>query len=169
MATPLFYLKKMRIGFFFILILAVTGCQKAHVFENVVPALPVETHVGKNTFGFNLNGQLWLPASKGPDGGPALSSYIQNNSFTLAANRLNQHITFNVPQVVSTGSYDLTASVNTAIFINDTARYTCTEGVMKVTYFDGQKGIISGVFSMKAISGTGDVVSIDEGRFDTTF
>jgi hypothetical protein len=151
------------------LIIAIYGCNKVHVFPNVTPALPQETHAGKNTLGFNLNGQLWLPNTKGPDAGPALSSYIQNNSFTLAANRLNQHITFNISNVNTTGDYDLTTDINTAIFMDDTTRYRCTEGTMDITYFDAQNGIISGIFSMKAISSAGETISIEQGRFDTKF
>jgi hypothetical protein len=169
MTVQLFNRKNFILSFFYICVLVACGCHKVHIFDNVVPTLPAETHVGKKTFGFNLNGQLWLPNSAGPDAGPALTSYLQSNSFTLAANRLNQHITFNIPNVTKTGNYDLTTNVNVAIFLNDTTRYKCTQGNMNVTFFDGQNGIISGVFSIKAVSHAGDEVTIDQGRFDTTF
>ena len=152
-----------------VLVIVNCGCHKIHIFPSVTPALPAETHIGKNTFGFNLNGQLWLPNTKGPDAGPALTSYIQYNSFTLAANRLNQHMTFNIPNITATGEYDLTTNVNTAIFWNDTTRYKCTQGTMNITFFDAQNGIISGLFSLKAVGPAGDVVTIDQGRFDTKF
>jgi hypothetical protein len=45
----------------------------------------------------------------------------------------------------------------------------CTEGTMDITYFDAQNGIISGIFSMKAISSAGETISIEQGRFDTKF
>ncbi|MDB5024103.1 MAG: hypothetical protein JWP78_1858 [Mucilaginibacter sp.] len=169
MTAKLFYHKTFVFGLVFICTLAIFGCNKIHTFENVAPTLPAETHQGKDTFGFNLNGQLWLPKSKGPDAGSALTSYLQSNSFTLAANRLSQHIIFHIPNVTATGNYDLTANVNVAIFVNDTSRYKCTQGTMDITFFDGQKGIISGVFSMKAVSSAGSEVTIDQGRFDTTF
>jgi len=143
------------------------GCKKTST--QIVPSLPAETHQGKNTFGFNLNRQLWLPQSKGVDSGPALSSSLQLNEFTLAANRLNQHLTFNIAHVTSTGTYDLTKDGETAIFVNDTVTYKCTEGAMNITYFDAQKGIISGVFSLKAESKSGESITIEQGRFDTTF
>lgn len=152
-----------------IIVIVTYGCNKIHICPNMQPVLPAETHAGKNTLGFNLNGQLWLPNTKGPDAGPALSSYIQNNSFTLTANRLNQHITFNISNVNATGDYDLTTVVNTAIFMDETVRYKCTEGTMDITYFDTKNGVISGVFSMKAVSSAGKIISIDQGRFDTTF
>jgi hypothetical protein len=40
---------------------------------------------------------------------------------------------------------------------------------MDITFFDWQQRIISGVFSMKAVSPAGDEVTIDQGRFDRTF
>ncbi|WP_426667395.1 hypothetical protein ACPPVU_15330 [Mucilaginibacter sp. McL0603] len=170
MKAQLPYPKNLIASLVFIFVIATIGCNKIHIFPKAVPpALPAETHVGKKTFGFNLNGQLWLPNTAGPDAGPALTSYLQFNSFTLAANRLNQHITFNIPNVTSTGSYDLTTNVNVAIFFSDTTRYKCTQGTMDITYFDGQKGIISGIFSMKAASPAGNEVTIDQGRFDMTF
>ena len=160
-------MKTYSLYLFLILLLLSMGCKK--IFTNPAPTLPAETHEGKGTFGFNLNGQLWLPKSKGIDIGPALSSSLQYNIFSLAANRGNQNMTFNITNVTAMGTYDLTTDSYTAIFVNDTTTYKCTQGVMNITYFDTQKGIISGIFSLKVISKAGDQISIDQGRFDMTF
>ena len=142
-----------------------SSCFKPKV---VPPSLPAETHEGKNTFGFYLNNQLWLPKSKGIDSSPALSCYIQNG-FSLAANHLNQYIVFSIYGLSSTGSYDLTASGNSVIFIDNADHYHCTKGLMTITYLDGVKGIVSGEFSATMVNDAGNVLTIDQGRFDTTF
>jgi len=152
------------ICFLFLVCLIGPGCKK--IYKQPVPVLPSETHTGKNTFGFNLDGQLWLPRSKGIDSGPALYFSPLLNGFTLAATRLNQHITFNIQNLKAVGTYDLTLE-NAAIFLNDTTQYKCTQGSINITYFDN--GIIAGVFAMKAQSKSGDSITIDQGRFDMRF
>jgi hypothetical protein len=158
-------MKLFLLGISIFVCIAFSSCFKPKV---VPPSLPTETHEGKNTFGFDLNDQLWLPKSKGIDSGRALSSSIQYG-FTLAATNLNQHIIFSIYGLSSTGSYDLTASGNSVLFIDNADHYHCTKGLMIVTYLDGVKGTVSGEFSATMVNDSENVLTIDQGRFDTTF
>jgi hypothetical protein len=158
-------MKGLKLYLLLFIFLTATGCGRKYI-EPVVPALPAETHTGKNTFGFNLDGQLWLPRSKGIDSGPALYSSPLLNGFAIGATRFNQYIDFNIQNVTAIGTYDLTLE-NAVVFVKDTTRYKCTQGSITVTYFDN--GIISGVFAMKAQSKLGNTIAIDQGRFDLRF
>ncbi len=55
-----FFLKSMKANLRLLLVfmVAISACKKDHINNQI---LPPETRSGKNTIGFSLNGQVWLP------------------------------------------------------------------------------------------------------------
>lgn len=76
-----------KLALIFIYFLSFSSCQKG---EDINPQLPPETQEGKNTFGFLLNGEVWLP--KDPDFNlyglsNKLYSFYNDSIFHLVASR----------------------------------------------------------------------------------
>jgi hypothetical protein len=144
------------------------GCNKS-IFPPPPPdALPAATQVGKGTIGFYLNGALWLPKAASFDN-PSFSTSVEFQILNLQANRLNQSLNLAINQLTAVGHFDLLLNHNSQVFRIGSVFYTCTEGYIDITTFDTQKRIVSGLFALKAKSDSGDLITIDQGRFDTTF
>ena len=142
----------------------VTGSCKKFYQPYVPPTtLPPATQEGKHTFGFDLNGAVWLPH---------FDNFLVN-SLTLMTNQISavrgdEIFTMDLGTATQPGVYNLTDPGRGASFHQGTVDYTCTQGTCVITRYDTSKGIVSGTFSFKAASSTGTVVSVDNGRFDLT-
>jgi hypothetical protein len=144
------------------------GCNKS-IFPPPPPdALPAATQVGKGTIGFYLNGALWLPKAKSLDY-PSFSVTFQSQILGILVHNLNQSLSLGVRNLTTVGQYDLLGNNNLAVFFDGATIYHCTQGYINITMLDTQKRIVSGIFALTAKSDAGDLVTITEGRFDTTF
>lgn len=144
--------------------LITSSCKK--LYQPYVPptTLPAATQEGKHTFGCYVNGGLWLP----------LSNKFSVNALTLMTNQITAArgdeylILYLGTNTTTAGVYNLTDPGRGAVFSQGAIDYNCTQGTCVITRYDTLKGIVSGTFSFKAVSSTGTVVSIDNGRFDLT-
>jgi len=164
------------------LLLLSASCKKEKS-KNPIDDLPPATQTGANTFGCLVNGKAFLPKGSGLGGPILLTQYVYDNGiYTLyisAFNKIN-----NNHKTISIEIKNIVLSNNTInILNNDSIKrgeyYTINSslidsyktnstntGKLIVTYWDYNKGIISGTFSFDAVNATGEKVEIREGRFD---
>jgi len=166
-----------------ILLLGLEGC---FLFpdEKKPAALPVATQVGANTFGFLLNGQVWLPA--GVIGGQSpnfTKSYDPNFNgkpeFGIICYRVNsstdiQNFGLYVYGINKVGAYDISVDSISSISFSNTFNNSCNFMYHDPTVF--RKGqititklslpIVSGRFNAKLYRKGCDTLEIANGRFD---
>jgi hypothetical protein len=155
-------MKRASILVLLIFLLSVSGChKKLYEADPVATTLPAATQEGKNTLGFLLNGQVWLPDSKNP-----LYPGIQPDVTNIHTVKGNQTLILNFSNNAVPGTYDMTKDGRSALFTKSGDRYDCYQGSLTVTKLDFDSGIFSGTFTLKLRNSTGDELSIDSGRFD---
>lgn len=151
------------------------------------PELPPITQEGKNTFGFLLNGEVWLPkAATYMYAIKQQASYYQGK-FILVGNRVGQdknideklNITLDAPVLWDTGTFVLKNPGKNAIgawYWNNIHGFeyktdSIHTGILHITRFDLEKRIVSGTFNMVMMGNenTPDSVIITDGRFDMKF
>jgi hypothetical protein len=140
--------------------------------------LPAITQEGKNTFGFLLNGEVWLP--KGGLLTPILDlsydpSYL-NGSFGIFANRYitsvdKMELTIGATGINKIGSYELSTSSKNIIYrdYNSNCYYyenTNISGTLTISKLDLTKKIISGTFNFILVKDGCKTITATEGRFD---
>ena len=164
---------------FLFMLLSLDGCL---LFPDPKETLPPATQTGANTFGFLLNGQVWVP--KGNDGYPNLSPYYDPNfngqpEFDISCYRYvstseRQAVGFFLRGISKVGIYHVMKgdSVSTAFFSAkcnyiyfDTTVYR--RGSIQITKFN--LPVISGTFDFVMCKTGCDTIKITQGRFDIKF
>ena len=171
------------IAFATIVVFSSPHCKK----EKISSVLPPITQEGKNTIGFKVNGQVWVPYFMCNIGanpcGEIDARYGPPNNFpqffSFGATKKTSHvysyisIVGNEPITTVGNKYD---SVNieyrtgngSSLGTSYSKSPFTTTGVFEITRIDQFNQIISGIFSFKLynVSGGLDSVEITEGRFD---
>jgi hypothetical protein len=132
--------------------------------------LPAITQEGRNTFGFLLNGEVWLP--KGPLLRRNLDiSFYDKGRIGIVAKRsiteknVDQYISISSENIENIGEYPLFVYYNDHIS-NCNFNERNIVGVLKVTRIDLNNKIISGTFSFKVEIPGCSTINATEGRFD---
>jgi hypothetical protein len=166
-------------------LLILTGCKKS------VDALPDATQTGANTFGLKLNGQYWVPQSFASINAPILNAQLSGsklNEIMITAQNFASEPTetqFNlyVNNITGPGTYQLneatgiypSASASYAYYVkrkinplNEWMTSAQYKGTVTITKWDMSNMVVSGMFEFNAgaIGGSGDAISVTEGRFD---
>jgi hypothetical protein len=141
--------------------------------------LPAITQTGANTFGFLLNGEVWLPK------GGLLSSILdltydpnyKNGSFGIFANRYLPNedkvkLTIGLTNVNKAGRYELNYE-NKNIIYSDSKSPNCyyyedisITGFVDITKIDLVNKFISGTFEFKLEKSGCPAINATQGRFD---
>lgn len=152
--------------------------------ETSPDVLPKATMEGKNTFGCILNGEIWLP--NGYDGTHNLivqyDPDFESGLFSITTYRYQgknndnrQTIAIYSDSLKSTGSYPLTLAGKQEAVFENWATPDCDfpqseqhfrDGVLNITRFDLQTGIISGTFEFTLARPGCDTIKATMGRFD---
>ncbi|MGC4023079.1 MAG: hypothetical protein QM734_14610 [Cyclobacteriaceae bacterium] len=152
------------------------------LFPEQKETLPPATQTGANTFGFLLNGKVWLP--KGSNGFPNLSpSYDPNfhgkptfgiSSYRVVSSSVFQNFGFYVNGIDKEGEFYFSSdSVASASFDNSSCEYfyhdstVYREGSIRITKL--ALPIISGTFDFILCKPGCDTIKITQGRFDFKF
>lgn len=153
-----------------------------------IQGLPPATQTGANTLGFLLNGKPWTP--QGNNGTANLSidfdPGIKNGYVSIAARQflpsniaqliigIRDSVNFSTPpQQYKIGRQHLGATLFTDTnhcrrMSDDVSTYS--EGYIKITILDHDRGIVAGTFEFKLFTPEcGDTIRITEGRFDMRF
>ncbi len=182
----------MKPGFYllglFLLFSVVIQCRKN---KNTSPVeLPPVTQDGKNTFGFKLNGEIWIPYSEcsfsGNPCGELFTDVYRTQpsemlpfSFSLAFakdEKDNTSTAFSI-QTKASGIYTIGNKIDslTILFTKPVGQlyynynYHGKMEKVEITKVDVANGIISGVFELTLYQSINDSVKITEGRFDLRF
>lgn len=187
-------MKAYLLPLFLVPLLLASSCKKDDTDPN---GLPAATQEGKNTGGFLVNGEPWLPKA----------SAVGNNPYTVSAaygplmyraHRLemsmfryqdvnnNQSLTLYLAYVRQPGTYQLNQDINTVVIskpfpshamysvssLGRTEFYTgsTAHGQVIITRLDTIARVVSGTFEAKLKEDGGpDSLSITQGRFDIKF
>ena len=180
---PCFYLLAL-----FLLFSVVIQCRKNK--NNPPSELPPLTLEGKNTVGFKVNGQIWVPYSECSfSGNPCeelFADVYQTQpsaalpiSLSLAFGREgdnNEFTGFSI-QTKTSGIYTIGNKIDslTVLFQKPVGQlyynynYHGKAESVEITKLDKVNGIISGVFELTLYQSINDSVKITEGRFDLRF
>lgn len=173
------------------------GCMKEKYVE---PTLPAATQSGLKTAGCQVDGRNWTPYNAGIFSDPALSASWrkQNNTGKFALRILFSRnddenntysqtgISFYVPDVRSTGTFELNQSADPTLSATNPAYATfeftapvpdqvyltgpTATGKLIVTRFDTVTKIVAGTFAYTAMERANTPpVRVSEGRFDLKF
>jgi len=170
--------------------LSFSSCFKPKFSEDPATTLPPITTEGKNTFGFNLDGVLWVPAGHtlslskilcvdyhGTGLGISIIRDSGNSSNTLQYDGFS----FGIQSLTAggVGTYNMTdpniyAHTVSLDMWNEQApsggvqvQYATVSGSVTISRFDAAANVVSGTFAMdvKNLS-TGVIRHITDGRFD---
>lgn len=171
-----------------ILVLILTSssnCKKAGLLGDKLPAA---TQEGKNTCGFLLNGEVWLP--KGDNGFPNLScdydETFMGGAFNVTGyryeNGANNSTNFGVASdsIQTTGMYKLNlrkTRTRYGVYCNlvTLCCYQWTDTIpnhnafLNITKLDKVNRIVSGTFEFALTTSGCDTVRITQGRFDMKY
>jgi hypothetical protein len=176
-------MKKQLFPFVYCIILAFLSCTKDDFQKDELPA---ETHIGANTFGCLVNGQLWV--AKSSSGSPAMNvDYFSATELNIFASRNN---IANVPVNSTLESITFSIkndSIKTKHFVLDDVlkrrgnfssdRYNCyyqttntSNNKLEITFHDVRERIISGRFELSfPAQGNCAAIAITNGRFDIRY
>lgn len=178
-----------------LLLLGLTTCKKDDTDPN---GLPPATQEGKNTAGFLLNGQMWLPKTSPLNAGnsPVGATYgpytqgvlrLSINLYRYQDDKNSQGINLNITRIRQSGLFQLNQSIDPFVIsgprphhglysiISPTPKrsfYTGDDayGQVIITRFDTVARVVSGTFEAKMREDGGrDSLSITQGRFDIKF
>lgn len=169
----------------FFMIFVISSCNK-DPYQDGTPELPPITMEGKNTFGFLLDGKVWVPYQDhiGIYSDPTKEIRLNVNSFNLNArlkrekNKVSQwiHFDFFAEDVgiyqIGKDSFDRWIFNDFEINTFNCDRFNCKpeNSEIHVLFLDRSKRIISGTFYFKDITNDcGDTIQITGGRFDLKF
>ena len=182
-------MKTTSLSFLLALLLTAIACKKDNVDPN---GLPTATRDGRNTAGFLLDGQPWLP-QKSLTGSTAVgASWVQSYSrslylnFSRYANRDTEFSGLNIylPNVRKANEFVLDQYVNPVVVgrlpahaiyeIASPKRQYYTgpraKGTVTLTRFDTVARVVSGTFELTVREDGGtDSLRLTQGRFDLTF
>ena len=158
--------------------LVFAGCTKDHL-------LPDATSDGRNTFGFKVNGKVWIPDGTPAGKNPAMKpitiefSRVKADTFSIAiyasASTMDRvqltlpKATLGINQLTDSRQY---ATPSFAIYYDDINyrhfyQYGVNPGKVVITRLDTLAGVISGTFEFEGQEILKkQTVSITEGRFD---
>lgn len=174
-----------NLGLLLIFLVSISACRKDHINNQILPA---ETQNGKNTIGFTLNGQVWLPyytCSLGSDPcGKILARYgtgfggRANHigfSFTRRANGKFSFLQISpilaISTITSTGNK--IDSVSVGYFSDERKNFAnvLPGSNLNITKLDTLGKIISGTFHffLSEYNNPGNTIEIKDGRFDLVF
>ena len=153
-------------------------------------ALPPITQKGTNTFGFKMDGTLWVPYYR-------YNGYSQQHQCQELSNTVFSRDTSNTNPLPLSIFFSATRKINendVSIFSIETPMgqgisgtgnkfdslsfsflsahiygYTHSSGLFEITKLDTANKIIAGVFEFTLYSSGGDSIKITEGRFDLNF
>jgi len=160
----------------FLFLLSLEGC---FLFPDPKETLPPATQTGANTFGFLLNGQVWLPS--GNDGYPNLSPTYEPNfngkpifnisCYRYASNNERQDFGLGINGIYREGIYDVSVdSIASALFTSKNCEYLYYDSLVyrrgTITITKLALPIISGTFNFVMYKPGCDSVKITDGRFD---
>jgi hypothetical protein len=145
-----------------------TNCPKSSMPNQ----LPPITQTGANTFGFLLNGQVWLPYSTNIQIQNVLSAQYYQGTIKISAGRVIN--TQNINQVFNITIYSM--KTGTTYYFGATFSdliQPCTynnllNGQLNISRLDTLKDIVSGTFQMTFL-GCRDTLKMTNGRFDLTY
>lgn len=169
-----------------ILLLIVTSSSNCKKSSLLGDKLPPATQEGKNTCGFLLNGEVWLP--KGDNGYPNLicdyDETYNGGSFNIGGYRYDtqSRSAFSVSgrNITSPGTYklNLTSSHRTYFSIDNTQNYCVYywedtianhNAYLTITKLDKTTRIVSGIFEFAQVKQGCQEVRITQGRFDMKY
>lgn len=177
------------------LLLGLTTCKKDNTDPN---GLPPATQEGKNTGGFLLNGQPWLPkidplnAGRSPVGaiyGPYTQRIVRLslNFYRYENDNNSQGLSINIEKIKQGGIFQLDQNIDPFVISGprppyavytifdpgtDRSFYTGPQGRGQViiTRLDTLARVVSGTFEAKVREDGGrDSLTITQGRFDFRF
>ncbi|PIE50919.1 MAG: hypothetical protein CSA38_00855 [Flavobacteriales bacterium] len=158
-------------------LISLYGCREK---EQDPTVLPPATQEGKNTGGALVNGEVWVAEKQKlniiGNGVPVTEYGFSNNQYYLKIYlyKSNSSIDVIVKDIddITTKTYYLN-NVNKALYTPDLWMDYITSinniGILKITKFDKQNKIVSGIFEFDAVNDNGEVVHITKGRFDKRF
>lgn len=169
--------------FVYCIILSFVSCTKNDFQKEELPA---ETHIGANTFGCLVNGQLWIVKSS--NGSPAMNvdyfSATELNIFASRRNTADVQLNSTIESITFSIKND---SVKTKSFVLDDVlkrqgsyssdRYNCyyqtgytTTSKLEITFHNVRERIISGRFELYfPAQGNCAAIAITNGRFDIRY
>lgn len=164
------------------LLMLSASCKKQS--KNPIDNLPPATQTGANTFGCLVNGEVFLPKSRGiGPSGLSCNIVFDNGNYNLylsarnSGSDVNKNISIKIKNIIlmdnsinilnndttNRGEY---YTINNSLTINSFKTNINNQGTLKINYWDPSKGIISGTFSFDAVNSVGEKVKVREGRFD---
>ena len=174
--------------------LLAAGCKKDNTDPN---GLPPATQEGKNTAGFLLNGQPWLPKGSPTNLQPYGVSWPR---FSVKGGRTLQinfsryqskddltAINLHFPDVRQAGAFDMDRDINPVLISGPIPPYavysiyepgpdrkfytgSTARGQVLITRFDTVARVVAGTFEAKLREDSGpDSLSITQGRFDIKY
>lgn len=165
-------------------ILLLSSCIK-DPYKNGEPSLSPITMEGKNTFGFLLDGKVWVPYHEKPGlFTPTLEAVLDRNTFTITARlkRNNEQKYQSIGIVINNvdiGRFHIPFPPYSGHVFTDQNKegYGCNyfkckpeDTEINIINFDRERRIVSGTFFYKnATNSCGDTIQITDGRFDLKF
>ncbi|HSC55073.1 MAG TPA: hypothetical protein VLC98_15685 [Phnomibacter sp.] len=181
-------MKKFLLALCILFCFSYAQCLKDKLYDDGLDdsGLPHITQEGKNTLGFMLNREPWVP--KGNNGSGKLSVDVdfgfKNGIFNLAGSRqvngVLEQFTIGISDSLNfiKPVYTFNVFPNSSLgvsYTNDTCDYfnkdfsTTATGILTITKLDKANGIISGIFSANLSKPGCAPVSITDGRFDMKY
>ncbi len=170
--------------------LSLSSCFKPKFTDDPASTLPPITTEGKNTFGFNLDGTLWVPAGHTLSLSKILCVSYNGTGLSITIKRDNGNSTntlqydgfsFGIQNLTAggVGTYNMTDpniyvhTVSVDIWSEQApsgsalVQYATVSGTVTISRFDVAANVVSGTFAMdvKNLS-TGVIRHITDGRFD---
>ena len=159
---------------FLLLALTLTACK---------PELPPVTRVGANSVGALVDGNVWLPQINGLRPNISASFDEADNLLTVTATNLGDgtYFLWELQPLPAEDTYVLADWEANGIRFEygeisdqqggDRRPYVPVDGsgALEITLLDTDNGVFAGTFSFDVTSPTGDVITIQDGRFDVRF
>jgi len=182
-------MKRQTLYYISILLISIIHLQSSCVKNNSEPkpkVLPPITTEGRNTIGFLLNGEVWLPGGGGI-GRPnkdfvmdTLSDVFRINTFFQSRSNSDDFQSFNLridwPTsnciVEDSANYKQNGGIIFSDYLNSNNCidfYNLNSSSIIISFCDFEQQIISGTFELEFENECGDVYEITEGRFDARF
>jgi len=183
-------MKRQTFYYIVILLASIIHLQSSCVKNNSEPKpkeLPPITTEGRNTIGFLLNGEVWLPGGGGigsPDKDFVLDTfsnvlmllpYFRNTREGVSIQSLSLLINWPEHKCYFSDSLELFKSSDRIIFSDYNLEGDCIDFIqvhgfsINILHCNLSNQIISGTFELTIENECGDIYEITEGRFDAGF
>jgi hypothetical protein len=162
-----------------------SSCVKNHPDPKPKELPPITTE-GRNTIGFLLNGEVWLPGGGGighPDKEFVLDTinniffiktYYDTRNKPIIRQDFFLRVNLDIPNC-SLGSKIINEPSGNRFFIDYNFENNCIDFIhyreykVEIIYCDLNLNIISGTFELTIENACGDIYEITDGRFDARF